>query len=184
MCEEKHKKTRGTVIWVRERQDRKRWWQHSKKENVGQNKKKKDEREETRERKSQKTRIIYSDKDMKWGEREGGYGNETDSLKMTPKPQNRKKNSSEVSANQTDSMTGRWKELNDVRMRAKRSRRWQKDGRGGHRVERVRKEGKWLAGKKTDGGERERDRWGGVTLHNVQLDRFKRLISATGALLS
>lgn len=27
--------------------------------------KKKDEREETRERKSQKTRIIYSDKDMK-----------------------------------------------------------------------------------------------------------------------
>lgn len=164
MCEEKHKKTRGTVIWVRERQDRKRWWQHSKKEKVGQNKKKKDEREETRERKSQKTRIIYSDKDMKWGEREGGYGNETDSLKMTPKPQNRKKNSSEVSANQTDSMTGRWKELNDVSMRAKRNRRWQKDGRGGHRVERVRKEGKWLAGKKTDwGGKRERQMRGCYT---------------------
>ena len=110
----------------------KRWWQHSKKEKIGQNQKKKDEREETHEKKSQKTRIIYSDKNMKRGKIAGGYENETDSLKMTPKPQNRKKTSSEVSCNQTDSMTGRWKELNDVResgrgMRAKRNRRWQKE---------------------------------------------------------
>lgn len=165
MCEEKHKKTRGTVIWVRERQDRKRWWQHSRKEKVGQNKKKKgwkggNTREEEPE---DKNHLFWQRHEMRGKRRRIWEWNRL--TENDPKAtEQEKKNSSEVSANQTDSMTGRWKELNDVRMRAKRNRRWQKDGRGGHRVERVRKEGKWLAGKKTDGGgKRERQMRGCYT---------------------
>lgn len=158
MCEEKHKKTRGTVIWVRERQDRKRWWQHSRKEKVGQNKKKrmKGRKHERGRARRQESSILT--KTWNEGKEKEDMGMKQTHWKWPQSHRTGKKNSSEVSANQTDSMTGRWKELNDVSMRAKRNRRWQKDGRGGHRVERVRKEGKWLAGKKTDGGkERETD---------------------------
>lgn len=174
----------GTVLLVGKRQERRGGDSTAKREKAKKRIKgsKIREKEETEGKRAENNQLLWK-KRWEWRNIVGGYGNERDRQKMTPKPQDGKLHIDELQSNrQHDGEMKRTKRCEGVGVEDKR---WQKGGRGENWIERVRKISEWKKKwKKENGGrkkteiERERgtDEWNVLTcnkLYNVQGDLRK-----------